>query len=136
MSPSSLFLFLLSLISIQTVAQEIIDTDTVEQRSINPDNQREFSAIKNGEIKQLLFDADEVYFSSPDSTINLANKIIERSAQIEFTEGEIITLNIAGEMYHYRGDYPQSLDAHFRACYVEIAMSDQVILNFVKVYFV
>ena len=38
MSPRPFFLVFLSLVSIQTVAQENINTDTVERRSINPDN--------------------------------------------------------------------------------------------------
>jgi two-component system NtrC family sensor kinase len=85
------------------------------QKSINPDNQDEYSKISDREIRDLLFEADQYYFTNPLKTIELANKVIDRSVKNGFTESEIIGRNIVGESYRFLGDYPQSLKLHFKA---------------------
>jgi two-component system NtrC family sensor kinase len=85
------------------------------QKDYNPDHIEEFGKIEHEEIRYLIQEAGKYYFFNPDTTIFLARQAIELSRKKEYVLGEIIGLNLTGEMNRFLGDYPNSLEVNFNA---------------------
>jgi tetratricopeptide (TPR) repeat protein len=77
--------------------------------------QIESSPKDTSRVLLILEAAQSYYFSKPDSCLTLALQGLELSRKIEYSNGEVNALEMAGEAYRFLGDYPKSLEMQFGA---------------------
>ena len=74
----------------------------------------------------LLIDLGNLYFfTKPDSCLIFVNQAIELSRKLNFTIGELGALNDAGGSLRLLGEFPQSLDMHFKALQINKRRGDK-----------
>ncbi len=97
-------------------------------------------AKDTNEVKRLIEIAHEYLFSKPDSSILFAKEAVSLSRQLKFIRGEGHALIALGEDYRTIGDFPQALDALFKALEISRELGDQVIeansLDFIGIAYV
>ncbi len=54
-------------------------------------------------------------FSNPDSSLSLAQEAMQLASKVNFPKGQARAFYIYGESSRFRGDYPQALEAQFKA---------------------
>jgi signal transduction histidine kinase len=77
------------------------------------------------QVNRLIDLSEEYYFSKPDSCFLLANKAIELARKINYTSGELMGLNHAGEALRFLGDFPKALEMQFAALQINRQMGDK-----------
>ena len=92
------------------------------------------------DVNKLIEFSGEYLFSNPDSSILFAKEALSLSHQLKFIRGEATALIRLGEGYRTVGDFPQALDALFRALELGRELDDQVIeaysLDFIGITYV
>ena len=113
----SLYIILLFALSIMGVSvSQGQQTGNAKNLSQNPDTNH---------VNRLLQRAQSYFFTKPDSCLLLSSEAIELAHQLKFRSGELVALNMAGEAFHFLGDYPQSLEMHFRALEINKSKGDK-----------
>ncbi len=73
------------------------------------------SVADTTQILQIISKARKHYFNHPDSSLYYAKKALDLSRRIKFIKGETESLNIAGEVSRFQGDFPNALEMQFDA---------------------
>ena len=78
-------------------------------------------------VKLSLAIANKLYFYKPDLSLEYSEKALELARDLNYNNGIVNSLNLAGESYRLTGDYPKALQSQLQALEISRELKNEFI---------
>ena len=87
----------------------------------------EKAPIDTNRVKLILNIGNKVYFYKPDLSLEYAEKALKIAKDLNYNNGIVNSLNLAGESYRLTGDYPKALQYQLQALEISRELKNEFI---------
>jgi len=102
-------------------------------------NLLEKAPVDTNRVKLILSIANKLYFYKPDLSLEYSEKALELADDLNYNNGIVSSLNLAGESYRLTGNYPKALQYQLQALEISRELKNEEIesnsLGFIAVIY-